>query len=150
MFQITRSVLVDMLEHAHRTAPIECCGLLTGRTSVMDESLPCTNEDCSPTSFSIPPIELLDSFRSLRERDRRLLGIYHSHPTGPEGPSRRDSGEFEYPGVSYWIVSLHRPRPVVRCFRWAGADFEEAAFEAVDGGDASRSERQAPESGGLP
>ncbi len=121
-----------MLGHAHDVVPMECCGLLAGQTSLMDELVPCTNEDRSPTSFSIPPVELLDSFRRLRKRNRRLLGIYHSHPAGPEYPSSRDVEEFEYPEVSYWIISLHEPAPVVRCFRWTGAAFEEADFRAVE------------------
>jgi proteasome lid subunit RPN8/RPN11 len=131
MLQITRKVQEGMLEHARVVAPEECCGLLVGRESVMNERVPCTNERHSATSFSIPPVELLAAFRRIREQGKRLLGIYHSHPSGPEHPSSRDVDEFEYPGVSYWVVSLHRPAPVVRCYHWTGKRFEEASFDVL-------------------
>lgn len=154
MFQITRSVWEEMLSHARSDAPLECCGLLLGSTSLMDELLACTNEHRSPVSFSIPPTQLLDAFRDMRARNLRLLGIYHSHPRGPEHPSTRDIDEFEYPDVSYWVISLNRPTAVVRCFRWVGSGFEEMPFEVTE--SPRESERPTDqrstglENGGLP
>lgn len=132
MVVMTPKVWDGMLKHAYRCAPLECCGLLVGKSSRIDELVPCTNDDHSATSFSIPPIELLDSFRKMRENDRELVGIYHSHPLGPEHPSRRDVEQFEYPGVSYWIISLKSPLPVVRCYCWNGEDFDEALYDIAD------------------
>ena len=150
MFQITQAVLEEMLGHAKNAMPLECCGLLAGEALLADELLPCTNENRSPTSFSIAPVELFDSFRRLRRASRRLLGIYHSHPGGPEYPSRRDADEFEYPEAGYWIISLHRPSPVVRCFRWTGSGFEEAAFQTVRSDAQTREQVQEVERGDLP
>lgn len=131
MVQITREVLEGMVEHAREAAPLECCGLLVGRTERVDERIACTNEAQSRVSFSIPPLELLDLFRTLRQEGKRLLGIYHSHPGGPAVPSRRDVAEFAYPDASYWIVSLQRPEPVVRCFSWTGSSFRPVPFGSM-------------------
>ena len=121
-------VLNVMIDHAEREWPLECCGLLYGDGELIDRVLPCTNESRSETTFSIPPQELFEAFRLIRRAGRRLMGIYHSHPRGPEGPSRRDIEEFEYREASCWIVSMQNRPPVVRCFRWSPGGFVEESI----------------------
>ena len=138
-----------MLAHARGEAPLECCGLLVGRSPLMDGLLPCVNERRSASLFSIPPAQLLRSFQEIRSEGRQLLGIYHSHPAGPEHPSARDTEEFEYPGVSYWIVSLCRPVPVVRCYQWTGSGFEGTSFEVVEAAEPPSERFREAAKGGL-
>jgi [CysO sulfur-carrier protein]-S-L-cysteine hydrolase len=126
--EIREDVWISMIEHARRESPLECCGLLTGRGRLVDAIIHCTNELGSPDAFSIPPRELFAAFRRIRESERILLGIYHSHPNGDATPSRRDFEEFHYGGVDCWIVALQEGAPVIRCFSWTARGFIEAEY----------------------
>jgi proteasome lid subunit RPN8/RPN11 len=112
-----------MIRHAYSGYPQECCGLLAGLGERIDEIIRCRNQQRSPCEFSIPPRQLLNSFKSIRNRRKEFLGIYHSHPADEAYPSAQDSAQFWYPGVSYWIVSLQTTQPVVRCFCWQEKGF---------------------------
>jgi len=124
-------VLAAMLEHAREAWPIECCGLLTGQGTHTSGIRRATNERLSTSTFFIPPPELFDFFRSLRATGEEFTGIYHSHPNGPAIPSTRDTQEFHYREVCYWIISLEGPVPDIRCYRWGTMTFEEIGYEVV-------------------
>ncbi|MFQ5738399.1 MAG: Mov34/MPN/PAD-1 family protein [Acidobacteriota bacterium] len=129
---IRRPVLERMIGHARRDYPLECCGLLSGRGRVIDEIVEATNQRQSRTQFAVPARELVSFMRAARNSSKRLLGLYHSHPRSEARPSQRDIAEFFYHGASYWILSLKRRVPEVRCFRWDQTAFEETAFLIVD------------------
>lgn len=46
--------------------------------------------------------------REIRATGMQLLGIYHSHPNGPNAPSAKDIERAYYSDVAYFIAS---PRP---------------------------------------
>ena len=129
--RIKRGVVLAMLRQAFDELPNECCGLLSGKRGLIDGIRPCQNQQESPTAFSVAPGELFDFFRSLRQEGMEFLGIYHSHPSGSGTPSLRDADEFYYPGVSYWILSLHNGSAGVRCFEWDREGFIEVPYEVV-------------------
>lgn len=122
-----------MVEHAVRTKPYECCGMLTSTGSTIDGIYLCENETESRTRFFVPPSQLFEFFRRVRENKVTFAGIYHSHPEGDPVPSRRDIDEFHYPETSYWVISLKKARPSVRCYRWDAdsAQFMLEAFHIV-------------------
>ncbi|MBI4445198.1 MAG: M67 family metallopeptidase [Acidobacteria bacterium] len=130
--QIRRHVWQEMLEHARREYPLECCGLLAGEQEVAESITPATNQLASPNSFSVPAEELFQFFRRLVDSPQRLIGIYHSHPNAPATPSPRDTAEFHYHDVFYWIVSLKDLQPDIRCFRWGRMGFEEIKYVILD------------------
>lgn len=121
--RIGGDVVGAMVRHAWEAAPRECCGLLAGDDLRIDEAVPCRNQREDTKSFFLAPEDLIETLRRLRREKRRWWGIYHSHPHGPETPSERDRREFYYPDLTYWIISLHRQPPVVRCFYWEHGDF---------------------------
>ncbi|UCF38178.1 MAG: M67 family metallopeptidase, partial [Acidobacteriota bacterium] len=99
--KIHRERLEEIIEHAWRDSPRECCGLLVGPVEGAEEVervVPCENSLQSPRAFSIPPRQLFELFRQIRTEGRSLVGIYHSHPTTEAVPSERDVKEFYYPG----------------------------------------------------
>lgn len=118
-----------MVEHARREYPLECCGLLSGSGSNIDEIHTTRNERQSREEFFVPVEELFSFFKELRQSGREHLGVYHSHPASSSVPSSRDVAEFHYPEVSYWIVSLMGEEPDVRCFRWDKKDFKSVDFQ---------------------
>ena len=91
--------------------PEEACGLLAGRIEAEVYSalavFPITNVLHSPVRYRMDPTEQLAAFDEIDARGWELVAIYHSHPTGPEGPSATDIGEAYYPEVVYLIWSLN-------------------------------------------
>ena len=103
--RIRKAVLERMKEEARRSPALECCGLLAGRDDVITEIFPAANVLSSATEFEIAPTELFRIFRAMREAGLAHLGIYHSHPRGPEVPSARDVEQAFYPEAAYFVLS---------------------------------------------
>ena len=116
--EIRRRVLESVAAHATAEAPLECCGLLVGTLSRIDESLPTTNLEASRVRFRIDPREHFQLQRTLRGTDRVIVGAYHSHPASRPIPSPSDIAEAYYPEFVHVIVSLASPGdPEIRAFR---------------------------------
>jgi len=96
-----------IVAHAKRDAPNECCGLLVGRGNRVIFGLPMANVDPRPrTGFKVDPAEHLAAQRVLRRLSPsvEIVGVYHSHPSGPPTPSPRDIVESNYPEWLFVIV----------------------------------------------
>ena len=83
----------QMLAHVSKEAPNEACGLIGGSNGSSLEVFETPNQFNSPTRFRIPPQKQLQILNILEKRQWDLLGIYHSHPTGPSTPSATDIAE---------------------------------------------------------
>lgn len=95
-----------MRSHVESSRPEEACGLLAGTGTLVQEVLPISNQNRSATSFRMDPIEQLRAFNWMEATGLELIGIYHSHPAGPETgmpgnpkPSPTDVAEAAYPVV---------------------------------------------------
>ena len=111
-----------MQSHVESTRPQEACGLLAGTGELVRAVLEIANQNQSETSFRMDPVEQIRAFNWMEANGLELIGIYHSHPAGPEtrapgnsGPSPTDLSQAAYP-VAYVIWS--RPKAVwqARCF----------------------------------
>src|SRR5687768_15054677 len=91
---VPRTVYDDMLAQALAEQPDECCGLLAGVVEAGEGRVvaryPLVNELKSPTEYNAEPRGLFQAHRDMRERGLEVLAVYHSHPTSPPVPSRRD------------------------------------------------------------
>jgi len=76
--------------------PLEACGLLAGAADVVREVLPVANQIQSPARFRMDPMEQLRAFDWIESHGLELLGIFHSHPAGPDRPSTTDIAEAAY------------------------------------------------------
>lgn len=99
-----------MLAHVTACLPEEGCGLLGGRfneggTARVEVVFPVENELHSPVRFRMAPLEQLRVFQEIERLNLDLVGIFHSHPAGPDHPSVTDLAEFLYPGVPVVILS---------------------------------------------
>jgi proteasome lid subunit RPN8/RPN11 len=104
--RILGGVRTQLLEGARAGATLECCGLVAGRDSVITHAFPAANVAANPaTSYEIAPEQLFRLMREIRNAGLEMLGIYHSHPNGPNVPSPRDIDRAYYPGAAYFIVS---------------------------------------------
>ena len=108
-----------VVAHALRDRPRECCGLLVGRHGRVEFAVATANLASGQSRFEVDPTEHITLRRALRRLTPPLeiVGVYHSHPTGPAVPSAADIDEAWYPDWLHVIISLAGPRPVVGAFR---------------------------------
>ncbi|MGB0921319.1 MAG: M67 family metallopeptidase [Alphaproteobacteria bacterium] len=101
--------LLRYLESLTKSAN-EQCGLLIGRIdgedAIIDELRVMPNSAPTPaTSFEIDPGLRLKVQRQLRGTNRRVIGIYHTHPQGTATPSKHDhAGACLEPGL-VWLIA---------------------------------------------
>jgi len=96
----------EMLDHVDRQAPLEGCGLLAGREDRVEKVILVRNQAQSPARFVMDPYEQLQAFDWIESNGLDLLGIFHSHPAGPETVSMTDIAEAAYE-VVHLIWSRH-------------------------------------------
>jgi len=94
-----------MHDHVAGSFPEEACGLVAGKGLVVNDIYPITNITHSESRFVMDPKEQYAAFKKIDNTNLELLGIYHSHPVGPDFPSLIDVRSFSYPGVFYLIWS---------------------------------------------
>ena len=104
--RITQSVRLFIEEHARRTSPADCCGVLSGANGVITGTHPLRNGADNPeTRYFATPEELFAAMRRIREAGQSLLGVYHSHPQHPAIASEHDLKQ-AMPFFSYIILSV--------------------------------------------
>jgi proteasome lid subunit RPN8/RPN11 len=77
------------------------------------------------------PLEQVQAFNWIDEHDLELLGIFHSHPTGPEYPSPTDIEEAAYE-VIYIIWSRAPVGWQAHGYRIQNAEAQEVSLLIVD------------------
>jgi proteasome lid subunit RPN8/RPN11 len=102
---IPRMIWEQMRSQVAAHAPEEACGLLAGLEKSVLALIPITNELHSPVRYVMEPHEQLKAFQHMEAQAWELLGIYHSHPMGPDRPSPTDIAEAYYPEAVYLIWS---------------------------------------------
>jgi proteasome lid subunit RPN8/RPN11 len=122
---ITDTIAAAIEEHARRTHPAECCGLLSGKNGSITDIHPVRNEAEKPeTRYFATPEELFAAMRRIRESGQALLGVYHSHPRTPAYPSASDVEMAFYPEAFYFIISLE-PTVELRAFKIEDSKIED-------------------------
>jgi proteasome lid subunit RPN8/RPN11 len=121
--RIRQEVIEDVVAHAKREVPNECCGLLLGFSDEIDESYPARNLCQSATRFLVDPADHFDAIRRARASGRVVRGAYHSHPRGPCAPSETDAAEMTDPSLLHMIVSLQDEEARIGLFEWTDGNF---------------------------
>lgn len=126
--KIARSLLDQIVAHAQRDLPNECCGAAAVADDRVTETFPLKNVAASPYRFEIG-IDMYGALEAIEEAGADLA-IYHSHPRTEAYPSLTDMAWSEqYPGAAWIIVGHVETEPVVRCFRVSKKDVEEVPLE---------------------
>lgn len=86
----------EMLRHVDQQMPLEACGLLAGKKERVEKVILVRNQAQSPVRFVMDPYEQLQAFDWIESHGLELLGIFHSHPAGPEAASATDIAEAAY------------------------------------------------------
>jgi proteasome lid subunit RPN8/RPN11 len=100
------TVFGDIVTHARRAAPEECCGLLIGSRTHIESAHPARNLCRSPTRYLVDPADHFAAIRSSRQAGLAVVGAYHSHPASGALASPTDEDEATGPNFLYLIVSL--------------------------------------------
>jgi [CysO sulfur-carrier protein]-S-L-cysteine hydrolase len=125
---MTRPQWHQLVDHAVRDAPNECCGYLRASDGQVDEVTEARNSRASPYGYELDGPALL-AVNELDD-DGWEVGVYHSHPRSAAEPSQTDINLATYPHWTYLIVSLAEPEaPVVRAWRMADGRVEEEPLD---------------------
>lgn len=95
--EIPANLWAAMVTQLQSELPCEACGFLAGEAARVTTVLPVANALRSPTAFRMEPRAQLQAMHAIEGAGLDLLAIYHSHPTGPDRPSRTDLAEAAYP-----------------------------------------------------
>ena len=120
-----------MLDHVERQFPLEACGLLAGTQDRVTDVILVQNTAQSPVRFVMDPYEQLSAFDWIEANGLELLGIFHSHPTGPATASATDIAEAAYNVVNL-IWSRERAHWQLRGFWIENGRFLEASLQIVE------------------
>jgi proteasome lid subunit RPN8/RPN11 len=126
--RMTRGQWQQLVDHAVREAPNECCGYVRARDGTVEEVAESGNARTSPYGYELEGPALL----KVNELDDEgwEIGVYHSHPRSAAEPSQTDINLATYPHWTYLIVSLaDADAPVVRGWRIADGRVEEERIE---------------------
>ena len=120
--ELPQSVQDDMLQDCRRRHPKEACGfLIASAAGVICRAYPMTNVENTSIGYSMDPKEQLRVEKELRQRQERVVGIYHSHVASPAVPSPVDIQQAISPDVSYIVVStMNAAQPDVKSYRIDG------------------------------
>lgn len=125
MLTISKDDLQRVYEHCSREYPNEACGILAGSPGAVEQVYVMTNARPGPATYEMDPEEQFRVMKAIRRSGRGIVGIYHSHPSGPAYPSGIDVERAywpetlfpNYPEAVYMIVSLvHPSHPAARAF----------------------------------
>lgn len=127
---LTNEQLQQMIAHVDSHVPLEACGLLAGKGSNVESVLMVTNQAQSPVRYVMDPIEQLNAFEWIDSQGLDLLGIFHSHPAGPETVSPTDIAEAAY-DVVYVILARMDGAWRTRGFWIQDSAYTEVALQIV-------------------
>ena len=115
--RIDKEIFTAILAHLQAVYPQEGCGLLAGLDGQVSHWYAVENSLHSPVAYHMEPTQQLQAMLAAEEESLTLLGVCHSHPTGPARPSQTDIKQAYYPDFVQIIVSLqNRVQPSVRGF----------------------------------
>ncbi|GAA0483064.1 hypothetical protein GCM10009096_26800 [Parasphingorhabdus litoris] len=101
---ISSTILDELQQLARETAPEEACGLLFGDNGRVSSFKVTQNvAENRLRHFEIDPVDLISAERAMRDNGPRIIGYYHSHPSGAVGPSQTDAA-MAAPDDRIWLI----------------------------------------------
>jgi proteasome lid subunit RPN8/RPN11 len=115
--RLSLSMHDQIIDHARRESPRECCGVIVGPSGEFRELHELTNIYEGVDFYEPEPNELFRIYREADDRGWEFSAIYHSHPVSIAYPSKRDVEYAGWPDSVYIICSLEDLElPYLRAF----------------------------------
>jgi proteasome lid subunit RPN8/RPN11 len=128
--RISQRLLDEMVAHAVRDAPNECCGIVSTRDGEAVTVYATTNTEASPFRFVIDPKQVYDIHAEIEDSGLALGAIYHSHTRSDPYPSQTDINfAAHWPGVQWIIVGTANGDPEVRNYEIRDGEVFEAELQ---------------------
>jgi proteasome lid subunit RPN8/RPN11 len=126
-----RAEITDWLRAA---LPNEGCGVLVADRHAEDGGVPSRfagmrNVAESPYRYLMDPLEQLQLFEEMDERDEIVWGIVHSHVASPPYPSPTDIGLAAFPEAVYLLASFATDPPELRAWTIVDGEVNEVVLE---------------------
>ena len=103
--RISSCVIALIQRAAADAAPLEACGLLFGADGVERASVVANVSNDPTRRFEIDPGALIAALRAERGGGERVIGYWHSHPSGDSTPSTTDAAMAAADGKLWVIVA---------------------------------------------
>jgi proteasome lid subunit RPN8/RPN11 len=132
--QIARSLLDEIVKHAVRDAPNECCGVVATREGAATTVHVTENLAASPFRFEIDGLTLMRLIDEIENAGDDLGVIYHSHTRSAPYPSQTDVNFAAlWPGVEWLIVGVSKQagEPEVRSYLIEDGKIRDAELEVT-------------------
>lgn len=127
--EIAPDLLAQIVEHAQRDAPNECCGVVSAKDGVAVAVHALENVAASPFRFDVDGPTLARLWGQIEDQGLELGAIYHSHTRSAPAPSQTDINyAANWPGVEWIIVGLKGGEVDVRSWLIEGAEVREVAL----------------------
>ena len=105
--RIDRALLDEIVAHAVRDAPDECCGVVAVRDGAATAVHATENVAASSFRFEVDGPALFALLESIESQGGELGAIYHSHTRSDAYPSQTDVNfSAGWPGVEWIIVGV--------------------------------------------
>jgi proteasome lid subunit RPN8/RPN11 len=102
--RVSRSVLIGTRQISADLAPREACGLLFGTADAITAMQAVENVAEDPERrFEIDPAALFVALRAERAGGLKIVGYWHSHPSGDTMPSQTDAA-MAAPDGKLWLI----------------------------------------------
>lgn len=132
--KIAQALLDQVVAHALREAPDECCGMLAVRDGVVETVYELENARPSPFSFEIDPQVLHRTYTAIDDAGADMV-IYHSHTRSEPKPSQTDVNfGMNWPGVEWLIIGTKGTTTVRSWLISERGDVDEVPVEILEGG----------------
>jgi proteasome lid subunit RPN8/RPN11 len=117
VLELPRAMVDQVVAHARRDHPDECCGVIAGKAGVATRLFEMDNADRSPTGFTFDSDQWLKTYRSIDDADEDQLVVYHSHTMTEAFPSRTDVLWSRNTEFQHWLlVSTRSDEEEIRSF----------------------------------
>ena len=106
MITLPKELGEEMVQHARKAYPRECCGMLAGKDMRITKLFKIKNIAKRMDEYELDPLEQVHAFEEIDRLSLKLIGVYHSHPNHPCYPSDLDRQQAFYPDTFFLIISL--------------------------------------------
>ncbi|MBI4197554.1 MAG: M67 family metallopeptidase [Chloroflexi bacterium] len=118
MLALEKRYVEEMIAHALKDDPNECCGLIAGKDGRATKLYRMTNVSASPYRYDMDGKEMIPILNEIDDNGWELLAIYHSHTHSQAYPSATDVRLATWPEAYYILISLlDHQNPEVRAYR---------------------------------